>query len=86
MDQDYEENLCGVIMVKRDPKIGGYGLRVYSLGTSSKLATCRELKRGWLTEKNKTLLGNVSLSAKCYLLNPNKHMSEGKICHWMKSL
>lgn len=44
MDQDYEENLCGVIMVKRDPKIGGYGLRVYSLGTSSKLANMQGIK------------------------------------------
>ena len=73
-------------MVKRDTKIGGYGLRVYSLGASSKLTTCRELKRGRLTEKNKSLLGNVSLCAKCYLLNPNKWMSEGKICRLMKSL
>lgn len=73
-------------MVKRDTKIGGYGLRVYSLGASSKLTTCRELKRGRLTEKNKSLLGKVSLCAKCYLLNPNKWMSEGKICRWMKSL
>lgn len=73
-------------MVKRNTKIQGYGLRVYSQGTSGKLTTCRELKRGSLTEKNKTLLGNVSLCAKCYLLNPNKWMSEGKICSWMKSL
>lgn len=29
-DQDYKENLCEAIMVKRDTKIRGYGLRVYS--------------------------------------------------------
>lgn len=44
------------------------------------------IKGVWLTEKNKMLLGNVSLCAKCYLLKPNKWMSEGKICSWMKSL
>lgn len=37
-------------------------------------------ERGWLTGENEMLLGNVSLCAKCYLLNPNKWVSsEGKV-------
>lgn len=60
-------------------------LRVYSQGTWSQRTTCRELKREWLTEKNTMLLGNVSLCAKCYLLNPNKWVSEGKILSWTRA-
>lgn len=59
--------------------MGASELRVCSEETWTQCTTCRELKRERLTEKNETLVGNVSLCAKCYHLNPNKWVTEGKI-------
>lgn len=80
-----KKNLSRVIMVNKEHKMWASRLTVYSQRTWSQRTTCRELKRVIDRKEWNVIRKCVSL---CQVLSPepNKRMSEGTICCWLKSL